>query len=195
MADAQLPNQGPGGGGNSAANPLGLSGDQVAAAASLQKQYPTPAAFAKKLDTLNGGKPMAAKFNGKVIPGKSIGDQWTYLYGKSRPKYPPAVTLGDFEESFIVGYLIPNDLGQDIAAVATGTGKVTAEAAKAATTALNPFSSVLGFLQGLTSAALWTRVAKVVIGGALLLIGAAKLTGIDKQVAVLGKAVAKAPLL
>lgn len=192
MAGAQIPNDGSPGG---APNPLGLSQNQIDAAAVLQKQYPTAAAFARKLDTLNGGKPLAARFGGQVIPGNSIGAQWTHLYGIARPKYPATVTLGDFEESFLVGYLIPADLGADIVAVTTGDAHVTAVAATAATTALNPFSSVLGFLQGLTSANLWVRVAKVAIGGAILIIGISKLTGIDKQVAVLGKAVAKAPLL
>ena len=56
-------------------------------------------------------------------------------------------------------------------------------------------ASVEQFFGDLSSANLWIRVAKVIIGGALLIVGLAKLTGADKSVAVLGKAVAAAPLL
>lgn len=53
-------------------------------------------------------------------------------------------------------------------------------------------TNYLGFLQGLTSANLWVRVAKVAIGGALLLIGLAKMTGFDNAVSDVAK---KAPLI
>jgi hypothetical protein len=57
-------------------------------------------------------------------------------------------------------------------------------------------SSVADFLQGLTSANLWIRVAKIVVGGAILLIGLAKITGADKAIGgVAKKAVAVAPFL
>lgn len=66
----------------------------------------------------------------------------------------------------------------------------------------NPLSgleAIGGFFNGLkaalTSANLWIRVAKVAIGGVLMIVGLAKLTGADKQVAVLGRAAAAAPLL
>lgn len=52
-----------------------------------------------------------------------------------------------------------------------------------------------GFFGALSSLNLWVRVAKIVIGGTLLIVGAAKLTGADQAVSVLGNAVAKAPLL
>ena len=70
---------------------------------------------------------------------------------------------------------------------------VAGAAGSAAASAIPP--SVTGFLGDLSSANLWIRVAKVIIGGALLIVGLAKLTGADKSVAVLGKAVAAAPLL
>lgn len=60
----------------------------------------------------------------------------------------------------------------------------------------NPLSSLDSFLAALTSQTLWIRVAKVVIGGALLIVGVAKLTGADKAVGgVVATAVKAAPLL
>jgi hypothetical protein len=53
--------------------------------------------------------------------------------------------------------------------------------------------SVTDFLTGLTSANLWIRVAKVAIGGVLLIVGLAKLTGLDNKVT--NAAIKAAPLL
>lgn len=53
-------------------------------------------------------------------------------------------------------------------------------------------STFEGFIQGFTSANLWVRIAKVVLGGALILVGVAKLTDAG---GVLKKAVDVAPLL
>jgi 2-keto-4-pentenoate hydratase len=59
----------------------------------------------------------------------------------------------------------------------------------------NPLKTVDQFLGQLSSANTWIRVGKVVLGGALLLIGLAKITGVDGQVKSVGKIVSKAPLL
>ena len=56
----------------------------------------------------------------------------------------------------------------------------------------NPLSGIQGFLADITSANLWIRVAKVIIGGAILLTGLAKMTGAG---GIAAKAVKVAPLL
>lgn len=57
-------------------------------------------------------------------------------------------------------------------------------------------SSVTGFLGGLTSANLWIRVAKVIAGGVILIVGLVKLTGLeDKAGGIVQTAVKAAPLL
>jgi hypothetical protein len=78
-----------------------------------------------------------------------------------------------------------------------GTAGASAQqaVAKTANAATSWEQSVANFFQALGSANLWIRVAKVAIGGGLLIVGVSKLTGADKQVATLGKVVAKAPLL
>lgn len=72
------------------------------------------------------------------------------------------------------------------------------EAAQIATNAKNAtgLGSVVDFLQGLTSANLWIRVAKVLVGGVMLIVGLAKITGADKAIGgVASKAVRIAPFL
>lgn len=58
------------------------------------------------------------------------------------------------------------------------------------------YKSVETFINDLSSANLWIRVAKVTIGGTLLIVGLAKLTGADQKIGgVAAKAVKIAPLL
>jgi hypothetical protein len=53
-----------------------------------------------------------------------------------------------------------------------------------------------GFLADLTSGNLWIRAGKVVLGGAILIVGLAKLTGADQKIGgVVSTAVKAAPLL
>lgn len=73
--------------------------------------------------------------------------------------------------------------------------KVANTATDTATAAPTGLAAIGNFFGDLSQANTWIRVAKVLIGGTLLIVGLAKLTGVDKQVAVLGKAVAKTPLL
>jgi hypothetical protein len=56
--------------------------------------------------------------------------------------------------------------------------------------------SVEDFLQGLTSANLWIRAAKIFLGGAMLLVGLVKLTGIDtKAKGIASTAIKAAPFV
>lgn len=74
-------------------------------------------------------------------------------------------------------------------------GRVVQNAVNQAGTSFSiPGLGTIGdFFSGLTQANLWVRILKGVIGGALILIGTAKLTGVEKGIA--GKAVKVAPLL
>lgn len=94
--------------------------------------------------------------------------------------------------------------GSDTAAQAAAAAKAEFPAGKAPTTSLatgasnevqnetgvNP-SSVTGFLTALSSSNTWIRVAKVVIGGVLLIVGIVHITGADNAVA---SAARKVPL-
>lgn len=72
--------------------------------------------------------------------------------------------------------------GQDIGSIAKGV----------ATANYAPWASGLGSLLGaLTSATLWIRVAKVIVGGALVIIGVAHMTGADNAAFQLAR---KAPV-
>jgi len=71
-----------------------------------------------------------------------------------------------------------------------GTGTRAAQKVKAAV------PSVAGFLAMLTDKNLWIRIVKIIAGGAILLVGLAKLTGADKTAgSIAAKAVKVAPLL
>lgn len=62
--------------------------------------------------------------------------------------------------------------------------------------AASGFSSVTGLLSALGNANLWIRIVKVVAGGAILVIGLAKITGADQHLSgFAAKAVKAAPLL
>lgn len=70
------------------------------------------------------------------------------------------------------------------------------KAAQAAQDAGSAFSSLDNFLAALGNVNLWIRVAKVAVGGVILIVGLAKLTGADGKIGgVVKKAVTVAPLL
>jgi hypothetical protein len=154
----------------------------------------TPEAFKAYLDKhVNGGKPVAG---GSVYKGSTVGDQWLAFYADKHGQFGSKYTLLEYEEAFIA-YITTALLNTDLQAGIGGAATTAAQAgAGAAQGGLSLYQdSVFRFLGQLSNGNLWVRVAKVAVGGALLIVGAAKLTGADKQVAALGKAVAKAPLL
>jgi len=60
----------------------------------------------------------------------------------------------------------------------------------------NPLDFLASFLATLTDKNLWIRIVKIIAGGAMLIVGLAKLTGADKTAGSLaGKAVKVAPFL
>ena len=79
-------------------------------------------------------------------------------------------------------------LKSDVGALGTGT--------RAAQTVTKALPSIGQFLAMLTDKNLWIRVVKIIAGGAMLIVGLAKLTGADKTAGSLAsKAVKVAPLL
>lgn len=82
---------------------------------------------------------------------------------------------------------------RDVASAPGNVAKGAANAAKSAAENIPGVSGITGFLGGLTSANLWIRIAKGILGGALILLGVAKMTGIDNKVA--NAAIKAAPLL
>lgn len=154
----------------------------------------TPEAFKAYLNAhVNGGKPVGG---GSAYKGATVGDQWLAFYADKHGQYGAKFTLAQYEEAFLA-YITTALLNTDLQAGISGGATAAAQAgAGAAQGGLSLYqNSIFQFLGQLSSANLWIRVAKVIVGGALLIVGAAKLTGADKQVATLGKAVAKAPLL
>lgn len=62
--------------------------------------------------------------------------------------------------------------------------------------AVNGITSVVGFLSALGDPHLWIRLVKIVAGGAILIVGLVKLTGLDSKAGgIAAKAVKAAPLL
>lgn len=75
-------------------------------------------------------------------------------------------------------------------------GNPVGNAAKAAEDAASAITSVEGFLSTLGDRNLWIRVTKILVGGVILIVGLAKLTGADNKVGgIVKKAVTVAPLL
>jgi hypothetical protein len=82
---------------------------------------------------------------------------------------------------------------QAVGDIIGATGAATGAVATGVATGLPSWETAIGtFLGALSSASTWIRVAKVAVGGAMLLVGIAKLTGAG---GVAAKAVKIAPLL
>jgi hypothetical protein len=88
-----------------------------------------------------------------------------------------------------------NALGTTVTAQASSIGSV-ATGIQTASILPSWTDGLTGFLADLTSANLWIRVAKITIGGTILIVGLAKLTGADQKIGgVVHTAVKAAPLL
>jgi hypothetical protein len=76
-------------------------------------------------------------------------------------------------------WIVGQDLSGGLGAATTATGTATDQAAQGATTGADQFAkslSVGSFLGDLTSRALWLRIAKVIVGLGLIIIGLVQLT-------------------
>ena len=60
---------------------------------------------------------------------------------------------------------------------------------QAATAAVSAIPGVSGFFGALTQSATWIRVAKVIVGGVLLIVGLVHITGADNAVASIARKV------
>jgi hypothetical protein len=88
---------------------------------------------------------------------------------------------------------VVNPVGSAASAINSATGDAVGKAAKSAAndagqaTGLGDvgtdISTISGFASALGNKTLWIRTGKIVIGGGLLLIGVAHLTGVDNKVA------------
>lgn len=113
---------------------------------------------------------------------KSPGANWIQIPGTN-----DSMTQAQAEQVLIQDILHDNP-GFNIG---PGVTKVTKDVANA-----TGVSSLQGFLGNITSANLWIRVAKVVLGGVILTVGIIELSGQSKNVkGIAGKAVKAAPLL
>lgn len=118
--------------------------------------------------------------------GKSPGKNWILIPGST-----DAMTRNQ------AGHQLAQDIADGLLgeSVVNGIEKVPGvqNAVDAAKSAENTAKSVGDFLGQLSDRNTWIRVAKVVVGGTLLIVGLAKMAGVDKG--VVGKAVRVAPLL
>jgi hypothetical protein len=113
------------------------------------------------------------------------------MYDALGKKYPSATPQqkGSTVYQVWLGAGTAQAVGDIIGATGTAVGSVATGVA----TGLPSWEGSLGsFLGDLTSASTWIRVAKVIVGGAMLLVGIAKLTGAS---GIAASAVKIAPLL
>ena len=117
------------------------------------------------------------------------GISYTVIDGPSASKADESAKVAGFTNTAnpaIPGTAIP-------LSPAKGLGGSLGGAAEAAVPGV---TSTLDFLTRLTDASLWIRVAKVTVGGVILVVGLIKLTGADQKIGgVAEKAVKAAPFL
>lgn len=135
--------------------------------------------------------------NNKQYKGKSWGDVYNAVWQANEQK---KAGLSPYQVALKVEILVVLQGG--VGGLTTALGNFINQTDKAAASTNfaagipNPLQGVLGFLGILTTQNLWIRVAKVAIGGTILIVGLAKLTGADQQIGGIVKtAVTKAPLL
>lgn len=136
--------------------------------------------------------------NGKAIDASAL--DGAELNALGMHGYPTAAdaeakpnSVNIFQATFVNAAIDDANNARDVASAPGNAAKAAGKAATSAAKSAANATGVAGFLGGLTSANLWIRVGKVIIGGALILIGVAKMTNVDNKVA---KSVVKAaPLL
>jgi len=99
----------------------------------------------------------------------------------------------------VAGQYLSDEIANSLATgVTTGADALGNVATGVETAAIVPSwsSGLASFLADLTTANLWIRIAKVAIGGTIVIVGLAKLTGADQKAgSIAAKAVKVAPLL
>jgi hypothetical protein len=128
------------------------------------------------------------------------GETWSSLYKKLARKYP-SVDVQQLADA-VLGIEAAQKLGTDVAGSdaqlskflnATGPSIEQGIAKVPGVSVLSGIGAVGQFFNDLRDPTVWIRVGKILVGGVLLLVGLAKMTGFDKGIA--GKAVKVAPLL
>jgi hypothetical protein len=116
--------------------------------------------------------------------GKTAAQIYAYLKAQNPAAAPYSLAVASAD------LIVSSEVGQGVAAgVSTGTSALGDTATGVATA--NYGFALSSLLAALTSKNLWVRVGKVVIGGALVIIGLAHMTGASGAVATIAR---KAPL-
>lgn len=150
---------------------------------------------------LNNGKAVnLAGVQEKTATSEGFHGYATEAQAESQPNSVNFLTKV-FADAFISDYKAavseqaqPGGKNANITNPGTAASAATSGAANAVESVIGPAIkdalSSIPFLNALTSANLWLRIAKVMLGGALLLVGTVKLVGADKSATgTVGKAV------
>lgn len=141
-------------------------------------------------------------YQGTQLKGKTWAQvyQVVYSYGLSQGVTAPDDAAAATEEIMTLGTIgtAAAELAQGAAnatsASAQGTAAGAADIASTVSNPLNYLSGIAGFFGDLTQASTWIRVAKVIVGGVLLIVGAARLAGADKAVKQIASKVPVVPV-
>jgi hypothetical protein len=126
-----------------------------------------------------------------------LGESAVAMYNALASKFPTASPQqrGSTVYQVWLGEGITQAVGQIAIAAGSATGSVVT-GVDTASILPSWTDGLTGLLADLTSANLWIRAAKIGIGGAILIVGIAKLTGADQKIGgIAAKAVKAAPLL
>jgi hypothetical protein len=127
--------------------------------------------------------------------GSAAGSAYA-TYNKNHPQNSAYVNAENFLQ-IIVAEGLANGIKTAISTSGTALGQIPGAAAQGATNAYNSLNPLTGinaignFFNNLGNSNTWIRVAKVAVGGALLIIGLAHMTGATNSIATAAR---KAPL-
>lgn len=130
-------------------------------------------------------------YQGTQLKGKTWSQVYAVIYAYGLSK---GISSPDDAAAATVEYATLDGIGSATASLAQGAaGATSASGAGVSSASYLPSwaAGLTSLLGALTARNLWIRVAKVVIGGALVLIGLAHMTGASNAVAVAAR---KAPL-
>ena len=123
--------------------------------------------------------------------GSGTGESAVGMYDALASKYPSASPQQ--RGSTVYQVWLGAGTAQAVGDIIGATGASVGAVATGVATGIPSWEGAIGtFLGDLSSASTWIRVAKVLVGGAMLLVGIAKLTGAP---GIAAKAVKIAPLL
>jgi hypothetical protein len=154
--------------------------------------------FAAWLDKAYPNETIPATSGKAKLAGSTLGAQYKTFAGEYEAEIKaqyPSNYLAETQGAFMI-LVGETTLAKGTAKAASETANETETAAKGAAEGIGEFASSLDFLDALGSPALWIRVAKVVVGGVILIVGLVKLAGVEQKVpGIVKTAVKAAPLL